>query len=154
MAAEPRGSRRWHREWHGRCPPGRRRGPIRLTDAHKQALAAGREESRHVRAYLDALDSSRQRRVRRRPVAEAKAELTEVTREVESATGFRRLELISRRIELENELGSESAEAELRKLRDMFVRHAASYARRRGIPRQAFKEWGVPAADVREAGIE
>ncbi len=93
MAAEPRGSRRTE-SGTAASPPGRRHGPIRLTDAHKQALAAGRRE-RHVHAYLDALDSSRQRRVRRRPVAEAKAELAEVAREVESATGFRRLELIS-----------------------------------------------------------
>jgi hypothetical protein len=33
------------------------------------------------------------------------------------------------------------------------VKYAASYARRKGISRPAFREAGVPAADIRAAGI-
>jgi hypothetical protein len=65
-----------------------------------------------------------------------------------------KLELIARRIELESELDAKQARSDLSGLRKNFVKHAASYAKRKNIPKQAFREAGVPPADIREAGIK
>jgi hypothetical protein len=47
-----------------------------------------------------------------------------------------------------------TASNDLTELRKTFVKYAAKYAARKGIPRQAFREAGVPAADIRAAGIK
>jgi hypothetical protein len=61
---------------------------------------------------------------------------------------------VTRRIELELELSSKTASGDLSELRKNFVKYAAGYASRKGIPKQAFREAGVPAADIRAAGIK
>ena len=61
--------------------------------------------------------------------------------------------MVSRRIELESELDAKRAGSDLTELRKNFVKTAGSYARRKGIPKQAFREAGVPTADIAAAKI-
>ena len=49
--------------------------PKSMTAEHKQALAAGRNEGRAVKAYLDALEQNRPRRGRKRTTDSVKKRL-------------------------------------------------------------------------------
>jgi hypothetical protein len=124
-----------------------------LSPRHKAALATGRTEARHVAAYLDALEAHKPRRGRQRTVESIQRQLADVRSGIKSATGIMKLELVSRRIELENELDAKKGGGDLRELRKNFVKSAGGYARRKGIPKQAFREAGVPAADIAAAKI-
>jgi hypothetical protein len=130
-----------------------RRGVKKLTPQHKAAMAKGRTEARHVAAYVDALEANKPRRGRQRTEATIQKQLTQVRLDLRTATGMQKLELVARRIELEGELDAKQARSDLSGLRKNFVKHAASYAKRKNIPKQAFREAGVPAADIRDAGI-
>ncbi len=131
-----------------------RRGPAKMTAAHKAALAVGREEARHVRAYLDALERHKPRRGRQRTAETVQKQLAKTKQDLVAATGMRKLELAARRLELESELDAKQTPADLSELRKNFVKHAANYAKRKGIPAKAFREAGVPAADIRDAKIK
>jgi hypothetical protein len=132
----------------------KRLGVKKLSSQHKAAMAAGRTEARHVAAYLEALDANKPRRGRQRTAETIRKQLAQVKLELGNATAMRKLELVARRIELEAELDAKTAGSDLSELRKNFVKHAAKYADRKGIPKQAFREAGVPAADVRAAGIK
>jgi hypothetical protein len=132
----------------------KRRGVKKLSPQHKAAMAAGRTEVRHVSAYLEALEANKPRRGRQRTVESIKKQLGQVRSELGGATAMRKLELVARRIELESELAAKTASSDLSELRKNFVKHAAKYASRKNIPKQAFREAGVPAADIRAAGIK
>ena len=54
-----------------------------MTDDHKSALAMGRTEGRAVRAYLEALDTSRPKRGRKRTTASISARLERITDEIQ-----------------------------------------------------------------------
>ncbi len=126
---------------------GRKRGPAKMTAEHKQALAEGREASRHVRAYLEALDANKPKRGRKRTKDTVQRQLDEVKDQIGPATGLRKLELAQRRIDLETELdglfgegGPERAASGLREARqalrqaqgDLLQRLARSRCPRRG----------------------
>jgi hypothetical protein len=72
---------------------------------------------------------------------------------LKGATGMKKLELVARSIELENESDAKKAGSDLRELRKNFVKSAGGCASRKGIPKQAFREAGVPAADIAAAKI-
>jgi hypothetical protein len=125
----------------------------KLSPRHKAALATGRTEARHVAAYLDALEAHKPRPGRQRTVESIQRQLTDVRASLKGAAGMKKLELVARRIELENELDAKKAGSDLSELRKNFVKSAGGYARRKGIPKQAFREAGVPAADIAAAKI-
>ena len=56
-----------------RTGPGRAGG---MTDAHKQALAVGREQGRVIRGYLEALESTKPKRGRKRTPDSVRRRLT------------------------------------------------------------------------------
>jgi hypothetical protein len=129
-------------------------GRFTMSQAHKDALAKGREASRHVRAYLEALEQHRPRRGRQRTAEAIRRQLAQVDAELEGAAPMRRLELIAKRMQLESELQAKSGKVDLDALRRNFIKHAPQYARSKGIPARAFREAGVPPADLREAGLK
>src|SRR5437899_1948151 len=104
-----------------------------MTTAHKRALAAGRTEARHVRAYLEALEAHKPRRGRQRTPETIRKQLAQAETELRGATGFQKLELAARRLELRSELDAKGASSDLSGLRKNFVRHASKYAARKGI---------------------
>jgi hypothetical protein len=132
---------------------GRRRGPAKMTASHKQALAEGRTASRHVRAYLEALDANKPKRGRKRTKDTVRRQLDEVKGEIGPATGLRKLELAQRRIDLEAELAAFDVTVDLSGLRKDFVKHAKAYGSRKGISYAAWREAGVSAEDLKAAGI-
>ena len=125
-----------------------------MSQSHKDALARGREASRHVRAYLEALEQHRPRRGRQRSPESIRRQLAEVDAELRNAGAMRKLELIARRMQLNTELAAKNSKVDLETLRRNFIKYVPHYAGSKGIPAQAFREAGVPAADLREAGLK
>lgn len=125
-----------------------------MTDEHKTRLAAGREESRVVKAYLEALAQVPRGRGRGRtksPEALTQ-ELVQIIEQMDTAPPLERLQLAARR----NQLGQALVLAQngsLDELEKEFVTVAKSYGERKGIPADAWKEVGVPINVLQDAGI-
>lgn len=125
-----------------------------MTDEHKDALAVGRAEGRSVRAYLEALDSHKPKRGRKRTTESISARLAKIDDEFDSADQLTKLALVQERLNLAEELaGMDTGGADISELEAEFVAVAKGYAERKGISYAAFRQIGVPAAVLKAAGI-
>ncbi|MHB1488583.1 MAG: hypothetical protein ACYCZM_13720, partial [Acidimicrobiales bacterium] len=75
-----------------------------MTSEHKEALAIGREQSRAVRRYLEALEQNRPKRGRKRTPDSIERQLEAVVKSLKSADPLRRLNLVQKKRDLEAEL--------------------------------------------------
>jgi hypothetical protein len=126
-----------------------------MTDAHKKALAVGREQGRVIRGYLEALDSTRPKRGRKRTADNVQRRLDAVHKELPGAAGLTRVHLIQERMDLESELATLSGDGvDISELEAAFVKVAADYGSRKGISYTAWREAGVDAAVLKKAGIK
>ncbi len=124
-----------------------------MTPEHKQALAEGRAQGRAVRAYLEALDAEKATGPRTDPET-LRTRITEAQEAVEAeADPAKRLELIQKRLDLEAKLEKVAEAADLDALEADFVAAAAPYSERKGITYAAWREAGVPASVLKQAGI-
>lgn len=124
-----------------------------MTDAHKQALALGREQGRAVRRYLEALDAHRPKRGRKRTPDSIKRRLEDIANRLEDADPLTRLQLVQERMNLESELATKSEAVDITTLEEEFVAAAREYSDRKGITYAAWREAGVDAGVLRRAGI-
>jgi hypothetical protein len=124
-----------------------------VTDSHKAAMAQGRTESRAISAYLEALETHRPKRGRKRTPESIDKRLTTIDASLESASPVKRLSLIQERIDLLKEQESLQAKVDLTGLEDDFVSTAKSYGQRKGISYAAWRELGVSAPVLKRAGI-
>jgi hypothetical protein len=124
-----------------------------MTDAHKSALAEGREASRHVRAYVDALETHRPKRGRKLDPASVKKRVALIDEQLKKAAGFERLNLLADREALEGKLAGSEAVVDLSELRANFVKHAKIFGQRKRISYATWRAAGVPAVDLKDAGI-
>jgi hypothetical protein len=125
-----------------------------MSDEHKAALAAGRESGRAVRNYLEALESSRPKRGRKRTPESIERRLVAIAEQINDADPLTRLSLIQERMDLAQELGAMGSDGpDLAALEAGFVVHAGDYSARKGISYAAWRELGVPAAVLKQAGI-
>lgn len=123
-----------------------------MSQEHKDALAEGRVQGAAVRRYLESLEVAA-RRGRRPDVDRLRRRLTEIDETLDSLDPIGRLQALQERIDITKALtdlpnGEDAAEA-----LDGFIKHARPYARRKGISYQAFRQVGVPAAVLNQAGI-
>lgn len=124
-----------------------------MSSDHKEALAVGRAEGRAIRAYLEALESNRPKRGRKRTKESITARLEALSAQLESADPLKRLQLAQEELDLTEELERMDQGTDLNELETEFVKVARSYAQRKGITYAAFREVGVSAAVLKEAGI-
>lgn len=126
-----------------------------MSDAHKAALAVGRDEGRSVRRYLEALESQRPRPGRKRTTDTIQRQLEETIAELTEATALERVHLLQRRIDLERELEqiNQQSDVNLDELEIAFVEALPGYSSRKHISYAAWREVGVPARVLRAAGI-
>ncbi|MCU0267853.1 MAG: hypothetical protein MUF83_04315 [Acidimicrobiales bacterium] len=124
-----------------------------MSDEHKAALAEGRAQGRAIRAYLEALETHRPRRGRKRTPESMRKRLQRIDTELETADPMRRLHLVQERLDLEGELSAADAKVDLTALEEEFVQAAKAYSQRKGISYAAWRELGVSAATLRAAGI-
>jgi hypothetical protein len=124
-----------------------------MSNAHKAALARGREEGRAVRRYLEAVESQRPKRGRKRTPESIKKRLAAVNERLAGADALSRLHLLQEKADLEAELGRVAATTELGNLEKGFVKVAKAYGQRKGIGYNAWRAAGVSAAVLQRAGI-
>lgn len=136
-------------------PRGRREArPGSMSAEHKEALAVGRVQGRAVRRYLEALETSRPKRGRRRTRDAVQKRLAAVDEKLAVADALSRLHLLQERRDLEDELASmNGVGVDLTALEGEFVKAAKSYSQRKGVSYAAWREVGVPASVLRQAGI-
>ena len=124
-----------------------------MSNEHKAALAAGRTESRVVKNYLDALESNRPKRGRKRTPDSIKKRLTDIEASLPDADPLGRLNLVQERMDLQQELEAMGTKVDMGSLEDDFVKVASSYSARRGISYAAWREIGVDASVLKKAGL-
>ncbi len=126
-----------------------------MSDAHKAALAVGRDEGRSVRRYLEALDAHRPRPGRKRTVESVRRQLESTMEQLTKASALDRVHLLQRRLDLERELSrmTEQDGVNLDELEGSFVDALPGYSARKHISYAAWREVGVPARVLRDAGI-
>jgi hypothetical protein len=125
-----------------------------MTDAHKAALAEGRNHARIVNQYLEALEAHRPKRGRKRTADSVKKRLAAVETELKNASALSRLQLLQERRDLEVELaGMQGGGTDLSGLEKEFVKVAKPYSTKKGISYGAWREFGVAPEVLKKAGI-
>ena len=125
-----------------------------MSDEHKAALAEGREQGRVVRRYLEALESHRPKRGRKRTPESIAKRLGAIDEELAAADPLNRLHLVQERMDLEAELAaSEGDGADLDELEAAFVEVAAAYGERKGLTYDAWRSIGIAPSVLKAAGI-
>src|ERR1700719_1065765 len=106
-----------------------------MTAEHKAALAKGREQANAVRAYLEALESNRPKRGRKRTPESIQKRLIAIDSEYEFAGPLTALQLLQERKNLEGELEILTAGdgVDLVALRKAFVKNAKAYGAAKGL---------------------
>ncbi|MBV9660387.1 MAG: hypothetical protein JO337_04450 [Acidimicrobiales bacterium] len=120
---------------------------------HKRALAVGREESRAVRRYLEALEAHKPKRGRKRTSEGIESRLRQIDDRLASADPLTRVHLVQERLNLQNELAAKEEAVDLGALEDEFVQAAKGYGERKGISYAAWRAAGVDANVLRRAGV-
>jgi hypothetical protein len=125
---------------------------VAMSQEHKDALAKGRKESRAIKAYLSTIES----RKRGRPVTKEslEARLARVNSTLDgTADPLKRVDLLQSRLDLESALANSADSVDVEQLEAGFVASAADYSERKGITYTAWREFGVPAAVLKRAGV-
>ena len=124
-----------------------------MTEAHKAALAEGRNQGRAVKRYLEALEANKPKRGRKRTPESIRKRLDRIAETLEDASAVERLQLAQERMDLESELEAREAKIDLAALENDFVKVAKDYGARKGISYAAWREVGVEAAVLKRAGV-
>jgi uncharacterized Ntn-hydrolase superfamily protein len=124
-----------------------------MTAEHKAKLAAGRNESRAVARYLEALEAHRPKQGRKRTSESVAKQLAQTEAELKTATGIVRLELLQKQRDLKVEAERLSEGVDLTALEAEFVKVAKSYGERKGITYGTWRDFGVAADVLKKAGI-
>lgn len=124
-----------------------------VSDEHKAAMQQGRVEARHVRAYLNMLESAQ-------PLVDAttpeklEGRIASLADEIAATSDpAKRLELIQKRMDTEDALAAAEGAEDADQIESDFVAVALAYSQRKGISYSAWREIGVPASVLRAAGV-
>jgi hypothetical protein len=124
-----------------------------MSDEHKGALAAGRDQGRAVRRYLEALEQNRPKRGRKRTPDSIKKQLAGIEEKLATADALSKVNLIQLRMDLQRELDTKVEAVDMSEVEEGFLRAAKEYGARRGISYAAWREAGVGPEILRKAGI-
>ena len=124
-----------------------------MTAEHKAKLAAGRNESRAVARYLEALEAHRPKQGRKRTSESVAKQLAQTEAELKTAVGIVRLELLQKQRDLKVEAERLSEGVDLSALEAEFVKVAKSYGDRKGITYGTWRDFGVAADVLKKANI-
>ena len=127
--------------------------PKSMSNEHKAKLAEGRNESRAVKSYLDALEQNRPRRGRKRTADSIKKRIGAIEKESADASVLRRLQLVQERRDLEAEMAQMGTVVDTANAEADFLKVGKSYGARKGIAYATWRELGVPADVLRRAGV-
>lgn len=127
--------------------------PAGMSDEHKQALAAGRQQGRTVRNYLQALQASKPTRGRRRSPESIQKRIDAIDAGLAGADALTRVRMVQERLDLAAKLRNTGPDIDVPALEEAFVEAALEYSNRKGISYSAWREVGVGAAVLKRAGI-
>lgn len=133
-----------------------KRGPKSLSPEHKAAMAEGRTEGRVIKGYLEAIRRTKPTAGRPKTADSVNNRLAKINQILETKLDpLKRLSLLQERIELAKELKriEENSTDLVAELEPEFIAVAKSYGQRKGISYAAWREFGVPAAVLKAAGI-
>jgi len=116
---------------------------------HKAKLVQGRADARVVKAYLQHLEENG----RRRTADGIAKRLAQIETDLATESALSRLKMFQERADLANELEALGRTTDGSELRAAFVGCASRYATSQGLKAAAFRQMGVDASTVREAGI-
>ena len=124
-----------------------------FSSEQKESLSEGREQSKIVRRYLEAIEFSRPRRGRKRTLESITRQLSSIDDSIKTTHPLNRLHLTQKKIELTQELERIKNGPDIGELENQFIRIAMEYSRRKGISFPAWKELGVSQDVLARAGI-
>jgi len=128
--------------------------PRTMSDEHKAALAEGRDQGRVVRRYLEALESQRPKRGRKRTPESIERRLAVVDERLTSADPLSRLLLVQERMDLQREVTTAGAGTDdVSDLQAAFIDVARTYGERKGLTYDAWRSVGVEPRVLKAAGI-
>ena len=126
-----------------------------MSEEHKAALSAGRQQGAVVRRYLDALDANKPKRGRKRTPESIQKRLQAIESQMDNKNSLLRLQLMQEHSDLQRELEAltSAAPVDMAALEEEFSKAAAEYGRRKGISYDTWRRAGVDAAVLKKAGI-
>ena len=133
--------------------PTKARKKTPMSAEHKAALAKGREEGRIVRQYLEALESTKPRRGRKRTPDSIRKRLATIEAALPESDPLNRLHLVEEKQRLETELAHSGDVVDLAALEKSFIKVARQYGERKGISYSAWRTVGVSASVLQQAKI-
>ena len=115
--------------------------------------AAGRVEHRRVKAYLEALEADMERQPSHSPEW-IENKLAKLDEQIEAKPSpIVRIQLMQNQADLKADLERIKNTVDLRDLELGFIADGRAYAEKIGITYGTWREFGVPAQVLREAGI-
>ena len=124
-----------------------------MSSGHKAALARGRAESATVRHYLEALETSKPKRGRKRTPASIDRRLAAIESQLAGADALTRLHLLQEQKDLLDERSRSDQVKDLSALEKQFIKVAKAYGERKGITYTTWRAAGVSAAVLAKAEI-
>lgn len=124
-----------------------------MSTSHKAALAVGRNQATAIRAYLDALEANKPKRGRKVTPDTMQKRIDKLREDIKKAPKSKQLQMVQDRMDLEAALAAVEEPIDLTGLQKGFVKNARGYAKRKNISYAAFREVGVPAPVLKDAGI-
>ena len=124
-----------------------------MSTGHKAALAQGRAESASVRHYLEALETSKPKRGRKRTPASIDRRLAAIDTQLANADALSKLHLLQEQKDLVDEKSRVNQVKDLSALEKQFIKVAKAYSERKGINYSTWRAAGVSAAVLAKAEI-
>jgi hypothetical protein len=124
-----------------------------MSTGHKAALAQGRAESASVRHYLEALETSKPKRGRKRTPASIDRRLAAIETQLANADALSKLHLLQEQKDLTDERSRVDQVKDLSALEKQFIKVAKAYGERKGINYATWRAAGVSAAVLAKAEI-
>ena len=124
-----------------------------MSIGHKAALARGRAESACVRHYLEALETSKPKRGRKRTPASIDKRLAAIDAQLANADALTKLHLLQEQKDLTDERLRVAKVKDLSTLEKQFIKVADAYGKRKGISYGTWRAAGVSAGVLQSAGI-
>jgi hypothetical protein len=125
-----------------------------MSDEHKAALAEGRDQGRVVRRYLEALESHRPKRGRKRTAESIAKRLAAIDDQLAGADALSKLHLTQERMDLQREVATAGSQTgDIGELEAAFIEVARTYGQRKGITYDVWRSIGVEPRVLKAAGI-
>lgn len=125
----------------------------RATRTTEGATAASRAETKAINEYLQYLETAKPRRGRKRNPTNLKNQIAALDTKLAQAHGVRKLSLLQKRLDLQDELNRLQMSSAADVYEANFIKHGASYSKRKGIKWETWIEAGVPRDVLAKAGI-